>query len=58
MQEDDSYIANASITTLRMGFLTIWLSWKQECSKSSQVLLLKTWAKKELSGAERSKIVT
>jgi len=32
-----------------VSFLMIWLSWKQECSKLSQVLLLKIWAKKGVS---------
>jgi len=47
---------------LRMSFL-IWSSWKQECSKLSQALLLKICTKREygqkrgLSGVDRSKII-
>jgi len=31
---------------LRVSFSRVWLSWKQECSTLSQILLLKIWAKR------------
>jgi len=46
------------VNMLRMGFLTIWLSCKPKWSMLLQVLMLKTWAKNQLSVEERSKLLT
>jgi len=51
MLKEHCYIMMLLLQPLRVSFLMIWLSWKWECSKLSQVLLLKIWAKK---GAIRS----
>jgi len=45
MLEEHYYKLMLLLPPFWVSFLTIWLSWNQECSKLSQVLLLKIWAK-------------
>ena len=57
MLEEHCYMSDASITTFKSQLLMIWLSCKRECSKLSQVLLLKIWAKKWVTRCGQVKVL-